>query len=80
MSDEKLHERTEDELKSEICETVKELLEYELFDYVYEGHIVEELPSIDEDTIIELLNKLVYCDDKLVKRIDMFGSPVYMPR
>jgi len=80
---EKLHGRTEDELKSEIYEVVRRLSEdYGTLNYlnieVSLEEVKHELPSIDEGTIIDLLNKLTFCDKKLVM-IDNRYTYSYLP-
>ena len=68
--EDKKEKKIKDELKSEIYEVVKRFsAEDELSGYVYPEQVKKEFPIIDEDTIINLLNKLVFCDSKLI-RID----------
>jgi len=77
---EKLHEKTEDKLKSEIYEIVKKLSATgESSGYVHTGRIKRELPDIDEDTLMKLLDELVDSDKRL--SILKIGSSFsfYMP-
>jgi len=78
---EKSNERTEDELKSEICEIVKELSATgEALGYVSTGRIERELPDIDENTLMKLLDELVDSDKKLVTLKIGSSFSFYMPK
>ena len=78
--EDKKEKKIKDELKSEIYEVVKRFsAEDELSGYVYPEQVKKEFPSIDEDTIIKLLNKLVFCDGKLI-RIDGNTWFAYLPK
>ena len=81
MNDEKLHERIEDNLKSEICERVKKLYKPSLF-YV-DGVSFEEIrrgfSDINRNVICDLLNELVFCDKKLII-VDRDITTEYIPR
>ena len=81
MNNEKLHERIEDNLKSEIYEKVKKLYKPDLF---YIGgvnleEIQEEFSDINKDIIRNLLDELVFCDGKLI-RIDGNTWFAYWPK
>ena len=76
----KLDGRMEDELKSEICQTVKELSkEDEINGEALEEQIKERFPNVAEDTIVCLLKKLAYCDKKLIE-VDRRMYLAYMLR
>ena len=81
---EKSHDRTEDELKFEIYKVVKKLSEDRRSLPVYVRmevpmwDIKKELPDTNENTIIDLLDKLTFYDRKLA-RIDTYCSRFYVP-
>jgi hypothetical protein len=82
MNDEKLHERTEDKLKSEIYERIKKLYSYDCDLFYYTGvdleRIQEEFSDENKDVIRNLLDELAFCDEKLIK-VDQGAFIEYIP-
>ena len=81
MNNEKLYDRTENNLKSEIHEKVKKLYKPILYYMggVDLGKIQEEFFGINKDVIRNLLNELVYCDKKLTV-LDRGTITDYIPK